>query len=98
VAVTQIFKCLTGLPALHLLPIDPLAVTKITIEDGTGRPVRLNLEFHNVKTIGFSTSEIKTIRSVLWLRQLYLMGLSKHFECQWKPCLNSVTLLCISLE
>jgi hypothetical protein len=45
-----------------MLPIDPMALTKITIEDGTGRPVRLNLEFHNVKTTGFSASEIKTIR------------------------------------
>jgi len=44
------------------MPLDPLAVTKITIEDGAGRPVRLNLEFNNVKAIGFSTSEIKRAR------------------------------------
>jgi hypothetical protein len=56
------FKCLTGLPSLHLLPLDPLDVTKITIEDGAGRPVRLNLQFQNIKAIGFSKSEIQTFR------------------------------------
>uniref|UniRef100_A0A0U4MTW2 Putative odorant-binding protein n=1 Tax=Reticulitermes speratus TaxID=60591 RepID=A0A0U4MTW2_9NEOP len=51
-----------GLPALHLLPVDPLDVTKITIEHGAGRPVSLNLEFNNVKSAGLSQSEVKTVR------------------------------------
>jgi metal-dependent HD superfamily phosphatase/phosphodiesterase len=43
-------------------PIDPIAVTKITIEEGAGRPIRLNLEFHNVKTTGFSVAEVNAVR------------------------------------
>lgn len=54
-----------GLPALHLLPIDPLEVTKIVIEDGAGRPVRLNLEFNNAKISGFTKGEITAIRADL---------------------------------
>lgn len=60
--VTHIFKHLTGLPALHLLPVDPLDVTSITIEEGTGRPVSLNLKFTNAKTIGLSKAEAKAVR------------------------------------
>jgi len=78
------------------MPLDPLAVTKITIEDGAGRPVRLNLEFNNVKAIGFTSAILETARLVLRLRLLYLTGLSKHFGCQWKPCLSSVMLVRIS--
>lgn len=52
-----------GLPALRVLPVDPMAVTKITIEDGAGRPVRMNLEFNNAIIKGFSKAEIHTVRS-----------------------------------
>jgi hypothetical protein len=39
-----------------------MAVTKITIEDGAGRPVRMNLEFNNAIIKGFSKAEIHTVR------------------------------------
>jgi hypothetical protein len=64
-----------GLPALHLMPLDPLAVTKITIQDGAGRPVRLNLEFNNVKAIGFSTSKITAATADLDKRILEAHGI-----------------------
>jgi hypothetical protein len=43
-------------------PIDPLAIIKIGFEDGPGRPVRLNLELHNITAKGLSKSEIETVR------------------------------------
>jgi hypothetical protein len=37
-------------------------VTKITIEEGAGRPIRMNLVFLNVQATGFSASEVKEAR------------------------------------
>jgi hypothetical protein len=60
--VTKMFNCLTGLPELELLPVDPLAITKITIQDGAGRPVNINLELNNVMNYGLSDTEITAVR------------------------------------
>lgn len=62
--VTQLLNCLTGLPELQLIPVDPLFMTKVTIQDGAGRPVNINLELNNVKNSGFSESDIEAARWV----------------------------------
>ncbi|GFG40538.1 hypothetical protein Cfor_02402, partial [Coptotermes formosanus] len=54
-----------GLPAFHLLPVDPLHVIKITIEEGAGRPVNMNMEFHNTSNVGLSQGVLTAVRSDL---------------------------------
>lgn len=51
-----------GLPELQLLPVDPLPLTKITIQDGVGRPVNINLELSNVRNAGLSQTNIEAAR------------------------------------
>jgi hypothetical protein len=60
------FTCLTGLPELQMLPVDPLFVTKISIQEGAGRPVRLNLDLNNSTSAGFSEVEIEAVRYVTY--------------------------------
>lgn len=62
--VTQAFNCLTGVPELQLIPVDPLYMTKVTIQDGAGRPVNINLELNNVKNSGYSQNEVEAVRCV----------------------------------
>jgi metal-dependent HD superfamily phosphatase/phosphodiesterase len=62
--VTQVFNCLTGLAEIQLIPLDPLVMTKVTIQDGAGRPVSINLELNNVKNTGLSQTDIKAVRYV----------------------------------
>ncbi|PNF17371.1 hypothetical protein B7P43_G02970 [Cryptotermes secundus] len=52
----------SGLPEIQLIPVDPLFMTKVTIQDGAGRPVNINLELNNVKNSGFSESDIEAAR------------------------------------
>jgi hypothetical protein len=39
-------------------------MTKVTIQDGVGRPVNINLELNNVTNSGFSQTDIEAARYV----------------------------------
>ncbi|XP_069702787.1 protein takeout-like [Periplaneta americana] len=50
-----------GIPSLHLLPTDPLDITRITIEQGRNRPVSLSMDLRDMKLRGLSTCEVRNV-------------------------------------
>lgn len=50
-----------GRRELGLVPIDPLQVDEVKIEQGNNSPVNVNLKFHNLKCFGLSTAKIKDV-------------------------------------
>lgn len=49
--------CILGVPELGLKPLDPLDISSLTIEEGTG-PVNVKQNFKNVKLYGISTTKV----------------------------------------
>ncbi|XP_069704787.1 protein takeout-like [Periplaneta americana] len=54
-----------GIPSFRLLPVDPLTVTKISVHEGEGRPVNLNLDLIDTKLHGLSAVKITSTKSDL---------------------------------
>lgn len=50
-----------GRRELGLVPIDPLQVDEVNIDQGSGSPVNVNLKFRNLKCFGLSTAKIKNV-------------------------------------
>jgi hypothetical protein len=50
---------------LKMPPLDPLVVTNISIEDGAGRPVTINLQLNDVEIHGLSNAHLKAVRLFL---------------------------------
>lgn len=46
---------------LNLVPIDPLHVDEVNIDQGTNSPVNINLKFRNLKCYGLSQATVKRI-------------------------------------
>lgn len=46
---------------LGLVPIDPLQVDEVNIEQGNTSPVNVNLKFRNLKCYGLSTAKVKNV-------------------------------------
>ncbi|KAJ9593918.1 hypothetical protein L9F63_014632 [Diploptera punctata] len=67
-----------GLPSLHMLPIDPLDITKIEMQEGKGRPVNMKLILSNAKTFGLGDVVIHEVRADLNNRVLEANGLLPH--------------------
>ncbi|GFG40539.1 hypothetical protein Cfor_02403 [Coptotermes formosanus] len=59
-----------GVPELQMLPVDPLEVTNINIQDGVGRPVKMNLDLVNAKLHGVTQCHIKSVRADLGKRSI----------------------------
>lgn len=57
------FSCaqVAGNPSVNLLPLDPLEVPHILIEQGEESPVNVVLKFSNNKVIGISKAEFYKI-------------------------------------
>lgn len=51
-----------GIPAIHLIPTDPLFVPEINIIQGSESPVNIKLNFRNASFIGFSTVNVTRVR------------------------------------
>jgi hypothetical protein len=51
-----------GIPELQMLPVEPLAVTSISIQDGIGRPVKMSLDLNKAKLHGLTQSRLKSVR------------------------------------
>lgn len=61
----KVFKLLLnfeGIPAIHLIPIDPLFVPEINIIQGSESPVNIKLNFRNTNFIGFSTVDVTRVK------------------------------------
>nr|ABP51960.1 takeout/JHBP-like protein [Diploptera punctata] len=58
-AVEKALKAMkNGIPSLQLLPIDPLAVTKISIEEGANQPITVKLDLLNAELTGLYGVEV----------------------------------------
>jgi hypothetical protein len=56
-----------GIPELQMLPVEPLEVTNINIQDGIGRPVKMSLDLNNAKLYGLTQSRLKSVRLCIFL-------------------------------
>lgn len=54
-----------GVPSLRLLPVDPLAITKLSVHEGEGRPVSLNLDLTDIQVHGLSRVKVTATESDL---------------------------------
>jgi hypothetical protein len=52
----------SGIPELQLLPVDPLELTNINIQDGVGRPVKMSLDMNKAKLHGLTQCRLKAVR------------------------------------
>lgn len=65
---------------LNLVPIDPLHVDEVIINQGNTSPVNINLKFRDMKCHGLSTA---TVRKVVWVNFSFVMQ-----TVIWLICFN----------
>lgn len=51
-----------GRRELGLVPIDPLQVDEVSIDQGTNSPVNVNIKFKNLKCFGLSTAKVLSVK------------------------------------
>lgn len=87
-------KWIAGNPNINLLPLDPLEVPHILIQQGEESPVNVVLKFQNSKVYGVSDMEIykivwvlnynsNTLNNYLWIIvqcDLSLLSIAIHFD------------------
>lgn len=64
-----------GIPSLKVLPIDPLIISKIEIQESPDRPVSLNLLMKDAKMDGLSAVKITKVKSNLDERHVLVEAL-----------------------
>lgn len=68
---------------LNLVPIDPLQVDEVNINQGSTSPVNINLRFRDLKCYGLSLAVIKDIMYAFIVRSLNFSGISLYFDYCW---------------
>ncbi|KAJ9589433.1 hypothetical protein L9F63_017361, partial [Diploptera punctata] len=54
-----------GIPSHHILPADPMSISKFVIEESPNKPVSINLEVTDAKFYGISDAEVISVKSDL---------------------------------
>ncbi|XP_069702792.1 protein takeout-like [Periplaneta americana] len=66
-AITQMKE---GIPELGLMPLDPLVISNIKVEEGVGRPVTMSLNLKNATLHGLGNIDLSAVRADLDNRKL----------------------------
>jgi hypothetical protein len=70
-----------GIPELQMLPVEPLEVNNINIQDGIGRPVKMSLDFNNAKLHGLTQCRLKSVR--LYIFNFFISSVSLLQSATW---------------
>lgn len=66
-----------GIPSHHVLPSDPLLITKLNIEEKGNKPVSISLIVTDAKLNGLKDTKIENIKSDLDKRDVFVEGFIK---------------------
>ncbi|PSN42915.1 hypothetical protein C0J52_12040 [Blattella germanica] len=78
-----------GIPSLHVLPIDPQAVTQILVQDSPGRPVNFNINLTDATLKGLRNTKFGNIDPAIEAKPT-LDALNTNWETFWAELRPSI--------